>query len=58
MPTLNPCADSRYQTPSGTDINKVGIAPTIKLAPEQMPPVGPEAFCTAMQDPAAPRLFK
>uniref|UniRef100_A0A6S8GX33 C-terminal processing peptidase n=1 Tax=Dunaliella tertiolecta TaxID=3047 RepID=A0A6S8GX33_DUNTE len=49
---------AKYQTPSGTDINKVGIAPTIKLQPEQMPPIGPDAFCSAVQDPSAPRLFK
>ena len=48
----------RYQTPSGTDINKIGIAPTIKLAPEEMPPFGPDGFCSAMQGPSAPHLFK
>lgn len=51
-------APRRYQTPSGTDINKVGIAPTIKLTAEQMPPLGPDTFCSALQGPAAPRLFK
>lgn len=48
----------RYQTPQGLDINKVGVAPTIRLAPEAMPPLGPDAFCAAVAAPGAPRLFK
>jgi len=48
---------ARYQTPSGIDINKLGVTPDLKLTPEQMPPQGPAAFCKAMASPTAPRLF-
>ena len=50
---------SRYQTPSGADINKVGITPDRALAPQQLAdlPLSGEAFCKYIQGEAAPQLF-
>ena len=53
---------ARYQTPSGTDINKIGITPDLAIDAEVIP-VGPSAessgVCKLLGDPtAAPRLFK
>ncbi len=52
-----PTANRRYQTPAGTDINKIGIQPDLLLSPEALPAV-PASACSALQGPGAPRLFK
>ena len=60
---------ARYQTPSGTDINKIGIqpdAPAPKVAPKEEGgapaelPVAPGAFCAVLESDAdvAGKLFK
>lgn len=60
---------ARYQTPNGTDINKIGIQPDAsapKVAPKEEGgepaelPVTPEAFCAAIESDAdvARKLFK
>ena len=60
---------ARYQTPSGTDINKIGIqpdAPAPKVAPKEEGgapaelPMAPEAFCAVLESDAdvAGKLFK
>jgi carboxyl-terminal processing protease len=46
---------AKYQTPSGRDINRVGIKPDINV-PSQGVPV--EHVCAALAAPDAPRLFK
>ena len=53
---------ARYQTPSGTDINKIGITPDLTIVADLVP-VGPSAessgVCRLLEDPkAAPKLFK
>jgi C-terminal processing protease CtpA/Prc len=47
---------ARYQTPAGSDINKVGISPDVALDPEALPTT-PDAVCAALSAPTAPRLF-
>eukprot|EP00887_Chlorella_sp_A99_P003436 scaffold7.g3436.t1 len=51
---------ARYQTPSGADINKVGIAPDLPLPEEQLAaiPATGQDFCKYVQAGSAPRLFK
>ena len=49
---------SRYQTPAGTDINKVGIKPDIVLEDQSDLPSNAAKFCRAVASDAAPRLFK
>jgi carboxyl-terminal processing protease len=49
---------AKYQTPGGIDINKVGIAPGIKLDPAALPAPGPEGVCRLLASDAAPRLYK
>ncbi|KAG2433211.1 hypothetical protein HYH02_012752 [Chlamydomonas schloesseri] len=47
---------AKYQTPSGLDINKIGITPDIRVSPEALA-VGGEAVCRQLAEPAAPRIF-
>ena len=47
---------AKYQTPSGTDINKVGITPD-GPSPLADGPSTPQAFCTALTHGAAAELF-
>ena len=53
---------ARYQTPSGIDINKIGISSDLMIAAETVPSgvsAGDKGVCKLLQDPkAAPRLFK
>ena len=49
---------SRYQTPAGTDINKVGIKPDILLEDQTILPSDAENFCKVIATPLAPKLFK
>lgn len=41
---------AKYQTPSGIDINKIGITPDVKLSAEELAsvPMNGKAFCAAM----------
>ena len=48
----------RYQTPAGTDINKVGITPDIELPDGELPPPDADAFCKVIQRGNGPDLFK
>lgn len=48
---------AKYQTPSGTDINRVGIAPDISLREGDVP-AGVDAFCSLAGTKNAPRLFQ
>ncbi|KAG2446344.1 hypothetical protein HXX76_000932 [Chlamydomonas incerta] len=47
---------AKYQTPSGLDINKIGITPDIRISPEALA-VGGDAVCRQLAEPAAPRIF-
>jgi C-terminal processing protease CtpA/Prc len=46
---------ARYQTPSGTDINKKGIIPNLTLDAEALPA---DRICSTLASEDAPRLFK
>ncbi len=48
---------ARYQTPSGTDINKVGIKPDIVLEDQTLLPADGQKFCKVMASGSAPQLF-
>ncbi|EIE23663.1 photosystem Ii D1 C-terminal processing protease [Coccomyxa subellipsoidea C-169] len=48
---------ARYQTPAGTDINKVGIQPDVTLGPDTMPPADGPGFCKFVASADAPQLF-
>ncbi len=48
---------ARYQTPAGTDINKVGIKPDIVLQDPAALPTDGQNFCKVMAAPSAPKLF-
>ncbi|KAK9905938.1 hypothetical protein WJX75_009244 [Coccomyxa subellipsoidea] len=48
---------ARYQTPAGTDINKVGIQPDVPLGPDAMPPADGPGFCKFVASADAPPLF-
>lgn len=48
----------RYQTPAGTDINRVGIAPDLKVEADTIPTSGASNVCKVLQASDAPRLFK
>lgn len=48
---------ARYQTPAGTDINKVGIQPDVPLEPDVMPPTDGAGFCRFVASADAPLLF-
>lgn len=48
---------ARYQTPAGTDINKIGIKPDILLDdPASLPSEGAK-FCQVVANGSAPKLF-
>jgi carboxyl-terminal processing protease len=49
---------AKYQTPSGADINKVGISPDAPAPLPDAPPT-PAGFCAALRDApaAAAQLF-
>lgn len=51
---------ARYQTPSGTDINKKGISPDLPLAPDAIPipNAASNKVCEALEASDAPRLFR
>ena len=53
---------ARYQTPAGTDINKIGITPDLTIAADTVPTAANAAdsgVCKLLSDPkAAPQLFK
>ena len=46
---------ARYQTPSGRDINKKGIAPDVTVAYNSVPF---EQACSVLSASDAPRLFR
>lgn len=48
---------ARYQTPAGTDINKVGIEPDVPLSADAMPPMDGPGFCKFVATADAPPLF-
>ncbi|DBB11095.1 TPA: hypothetical protein ACH3X3_006554 [Trebouxia sp. C0006] len=48
---------ARYQTPAGTDINKVGIKPDIVLEDQTLLPTDGPKFCKVMASGSAPNLF-
>lgn len=48
---------ARYQTPAGTDINKVGIKPDILLQDQALLPTDGSAFCKVIASASAPKLF-
>lgn len=45
---------ARYQTPSGKDINRIGITPDFPLRSDD---VMQDNVCTALQSAEAPKLF-
>lgn len=47
---------AKYQTPAGVDINKVGIAPDIRLPASSLPTVA-EDICRTLSSDSAPGLF-
>ena len=47
---------AKYQTPAGVDINKVGISPDMRLAPEEVPSQ-PSGVCQLLSSESAPSLF-
>merc|ERR1712094_124330 len=47
---------ARYLTPSGTDINKVGISPDRQGGLDQLP-AEPSKFCDALTPEAVARIF-
>ena len=49
---------ARYQTPAGTDINKVGIKPDIFLDDQTLLPTDGQKFCEVLASSSAPKLFK
>lgn len=49
---------ARYQTPAGTDINKVGIKPDIFLDDQTLLPTDGQKFCQVLASASAPKLFK
>ena len=49
---------ARYQTPAGTDINKVGIKPDIFLDDQTLLPTDGQKFCQMLASSSAPKLFK
>ena len=48
---------ARYQTPAGTDINKVGIKPDIVLEEQTLLPTDGPKFCKVMASGSAPKLY-
>lgn len=48
---------ARYQTPAGTDINKIGIKPDILLDDSASLPTDGAKFCQFVANGSAPRLF-
>ena len=58
LPCMPAQADQlRVQTPAGTDINKVGIAPDVELQGQAQPPLEGAGFCKfAGPDEARTRL--
>lgn len=48
---------ARYQTPTGTDINKVGIRPDILLEDSSLLPTDSAKFCKVIANGSAPKLF-
>lgn len=48
---------ARYQTPAGTDINKVGIKPDIVLEDQTLLPTDGPKFCKVMASGSAPKLY-
>lgn len=49
---------ARYQTPAGTDINKVGIKPDLVLDDQTLLPTDGQNFCQVLASSSAPKLFK
>ena len=49
---------ARYQTPAGTDINKVGIKPDLVLDDQTLLPTDTHKFCQVLTSSTAPKLFK
>ncbi|KAL3153523.1 hypothetical protein ABBQ38_011854 [Trebouxia sp. C0009 RCD-2024] len=49
---------ARYQTPAGTDINKVGIKPDVLLDDQTLLPADSQKFCQVIASPSAPKLFR
>ena len=48
---------AKYQTPAGVDINKVGIAPDVRVNPEGLPS-DVAGVCQLLSSDAAPALFQ
>ena len=48
---------ARYQTPAGTDINKIGIKPDILLEDQTLLPTDGPNFCKVVASASAPKLF-
>ncbi len=48
----------RYQTPAGTDINKIGILPDVDIPDGDLPLSDPEGLCKIVQGNTAPPLFR
>jgi len=47
---------ARYQTPAGVDINKIGIMPDLRIAPDDVP-LNAEGVCKLLGSEKAPELF-
>lgn len=47
---------AKYQTPAGVDINKIGIAPDIRISPDALA-MGTQDVCSQLALPDAPRVF-
>lgn len=47
---------AKYQTPAGTDINKIGITPDVSLDGSQVPTSG-DGVCRLLASDAPPALF-
>lgn len=45
------------QTPAGTDINKVGISPDVRITTAEMPPMDGAGFCIYAGTKKAPPMF-
>ena len=48
----------RYQTPAGSDINRVGIVPDVDVRDSELPLADAEGLCKVIQGPGAPTLFR
>ena len=49
---------ARYQTPAGTDINRIGIKPDLLLDDQILLTTDGQKFCEVLASPSAPKLYK